>query len=458
MRLGPWIAIVLAAGLVSPLGSPPQARGASSDTRPNVLVIVTDDQRASGTLGVMPRTRHWFREQGVRYPNGVVTTPVCCPSRATILTGQYAHNHGVRTNLDATALDQGDTLQRYLHDAGYRTGIAGKFLNGWPLESNPAHFDRWTIFRGGYKRKLFNVDGQLKKTTQYSTTYVADRAATYLNAFENHDDQPWMLYVAPPAPHLPAYPQAKYAETDVGSWSGNPAVDEADRSDKPPSVQKGDVSLGAGRDLRERQLRTLFSVDDLVDGLMGKLAKLGERNGTLAVFLSDNGFFWGEHGLLGQRYPYEQSIRVPFFLRWPEHLSPGTTDRRLVANVDLMPTLLHAAGVPPDPQVPLDGRSLLLPGARDHLFLEHSAEEGKDVPSWGAILGPDIQYVEYYGATGEVVFREYYDLAADPWQLENLLGDGDSGNDPPASELDQLSEDVERGADCVGTEGPGACP
>jgi arylsulfatase A-like enzyme len=458
MRLGPLIVIVLAAGLVPQWGSPTQAQGASSDTPPNILFIVTDDQRAEGTLGPMPRTRHWFREQGIRFPNGFVTTPLCCPSRATILTGQYAHNHGVHTNLDATDLDQGDTVQRYLHDAGYRTGIAGKFLNGWPLESDPAHFDRWTIFKGGYKKKLYNVDGQLKKITQYSTTYVAGRAATYLSAFEARDDRPWMLYVAPAAPHLPAYPQAKYEETDVGSWNGNPAVKEADRSDKPPSVKESDVSLSMGRDLRKRQLRSLLSVDDLVDGLMRQLGRLEERSRTLAVFMSDNGFFWGEHGLLGKRYPYEQSIRVPFFLRWPQQLSPGTTDGRLVANVDLVPTILHATGVPPDPQTPLDGRSLLLPGARDQLFLEHTVEEGKDVPSWGAILGPDIQYVEYYGATGEVVFREYYDLVADPWQLENLLGDGDPANDPPASELDQLSEDVERGADCVGTEGPGACP
>lgn len=413
MRLG-RVAVALIAGLAPLMGLPPQARGTSSDTQPNILVIVTDDQRTGGTLNVMPRTRHWFREQGVRYPNGFVTTPVCCPSRATILTGRYAHNHGVHTNLDATALDQGTTVQRYLHDAGYLTGMAGKFLNSWPLESNPAHFDRWTIFKGGYKKKLFNVDGELKRITQYSTTFIAGRAAKYLNAFEARDDQPWMLYVAPSAPHLPAYPQAKYEETDVGSWSGNPAVDEADRSDKPPSVQESDVSLGAGRDLRERQLRSLLSVDDLVDDLMGELGQLEERNRTLAVFMSDNGFFWGEHGLLGKRYPYEQSIRVPLFLRWPQYLSPGTTDRRLVANVDLMPTILDATGVPSDPETPPDGRSLLLPGAREQLFLEHSAEEGKAVPSWGAILTPALLYVEYRDEAGGILFREYYDLATDP--------------------------------------------
>jgi arylsulfatase A-like enzyme len=446
------------AGLVPPLASPPRARGASSDTPPNILFIVTDDQRAAGTMSVMPRTRHWFREQGIRYPNGFVTTPLCCPSRATILTGQYAHNHGVETNLDATDLDQGETLQHYLHDAGYRTGIAGKFLNSWPIETKPAHFDRWTIFKAGYKKKLFNVDGKVKRIDEYSTTYIAGRAAKYVNAFEARDDQPWMLYVAPFAPHLPAQPQGKYKDTDVGSWSGNPAVKEADRSDKPPSVQKSDVSFSVGRNIRKRQLRSLLSVDDLVDGLMRQLGRLGERSRTLAVFLSDNGFFWGEHGLLGKRHPYDQAIRVPFFLRWPNHLSPGTTDRRLVANVDLMPTILEATGVPPDPQTPLDGRSLLQPGARERLFLEHMVQEGKAVPSWGAILEPDFQYVEYRNEAGGMLFREYYDLAADPWQLENLLGDGDPDNDPPAPELQELSQEVEQGAACVGTEGPEACP
>jgi arylsulfatase A-like enzyme len=456
MRLGPWIKGALLLGLVSPQGPPSQAAAAASEGRPNILFIVTDDQRGDGTLGPMSRTRHWFREQGVRFPKGFATTPLCCPSRATILTGQYAHNHGVHTNADATDLDEADTIQRYLKDAGYLTGIAGKFLNSWPVQSNPAYFDRWSIFRSGYRKKLFNVDGKVKRIDQYSTTYIAGRAATYLNAFEARDDRPWMLYVAPFAPHLPAQPQAKYEDADVGSWNGNPAVKEADRSDKPPWVRDSDATLGTGRYIRKWQLRTLLSVDDLVDGLMGKLGKLGERSRTLAVFLSDNGYFWGEHGLRGKRHPYDQAIRVPFFLRWPQHLPPGTTDHRLVANVDLVPTILDAVGV--TPEAPLDGRSLLQPGARDHLFLEHTGQEAFPVPSWGAIRGPDFQYVEYYGATGEVVFREYYDLAADPWQLENLLGDGDPANDPPASELDQLSDDVERGAHCVGTEGPGACP
>jgi arylsulfatase A-like enzyme len=458
MRLRPAIALAVLAALVSPLGLPSPAGGASSDTRPNILIVVTDDQRAGGTLGVMPRTRHWFRDGGVRYPNGFATTPVCCPSRASIFTGQYAHNHGVNTNLDATDLDQSDTVQRYLHDAGYRTGIAGKFLNSWPLDSDPSHFDRWTIFKGGYKNRHFNIDGRVRKVSKYSTTYIAGRAAKYLNAFEDHDDPPWMLDVAPFAPHLPAYPQAKYEDADVGSWTGNPAVDEADRSDKPPSVQGSDESLSTGRSARKAQLRSLLSVDDLVDRVMRQLGQLDEKSRTLAVFVSDNGFFWGEHGLLGKRYPYEQAISVPFFLRWPQHLPPGTTDQRLVANVDIVPTVLDAVDIPPDPNTPLDGRSLLLAGGRDHLFLEHWAQEDVPVPSWGAILAQDFLYVEYRDESEDLLFREYYDLATDPWQLENLLGDGDPANDPPAQELEQLSRDVERGAACVGTKGPTACP
>jgi arylsulfatase A-like enzyme len=133
---------------------------------PNILIIVTDDQRA-GTLGVMPQTRRWFQQQGTTYTNAFATTPLCCPSRSSILTGRYAHNHGVLKNFMGGRLDHATTIERRLDQAGYTTGIAGKFLNSWKPEDDPPNFDRWAIFNPhidpGYFNSRFNVNGKYKR-------------------------------------------------------------------------------------------------------------------------------------------------------------------------------------------------------------------------------------------------------------------------------------------------------
>src|SRR5919106_3542058 len=138
------------------------SRPAGTTKPPNILVIVTDDQRA-GTVRDMPKTRRWFGKGGVQFARAFVTTPVCCPSRASILTGQFAHNHGVRGNSHARRLEHSTTLQRYLRQAGYTTGFAGKLLNGWDVRRDPPYFDRWAVLDldTPYVRSKFNVDGRL---------------------------------------------------------------------------------------------------------------------------------------------------------------------------------------------------------------------------------------------------------------------------------------------------------
>jgi arylsulfatase A-like enzyme len=430
---------------------------ASLEPPPNVLVIVTDDQRA-GTLGVMPRTRHWFADRGVRYPNAFATTPLCCPSRASILTGQYAHNHGVLTNADTGQLDLSSTVQHHLRQEGYLTGLAGKFLNEWPVESDAPDLDRWAVYSppgstGGYSPSRFNVNGDLRTVERYSTDYLAARAAGFLRWFEARDDRPWFLYVAPFAPHLPATPAARHADAPVPRWNPGPAVGEPDRSDKPPSIRAKGFTADV-EEVRARQLRTLMSVDELVGTVRDTLRALGEERDTLAIFMSDNGFLWGEHRLMAKRVPYGLSIRIPLVARWPGHLAPGTVDPRLAANIDLTPTILEAAGIPLPAD--LDGRSLLEPGERQHLFLEYAFDTGSDVLSWQSVWTGTVQYTEWDEMGG--TFREYYDLDTDPWQLGNRLHDGNQENDPPPGTLDQLAGLVEAGASCAGTEGPGACP
>ena len=430
---------------------------AAEEVLPNVLIFVTDDQR-TGTMGVMRETLDWFDRRGVEYPRSVATTPVCCPSRASIMTGRYTHNHGVENNHSPQTLDERSTVQRYLQEAGYLTAITGKIFNNWPLQTEPRYWDRWSVQTQGYDYTKFNIDGRVERVEEYTTDFLAERALEYLRYFERRDASPWFLYVAPYAPHGPFKPADRHRRARVPAWTSNPAYEEADRSDKPPFVQSQHVSGLRVRKNREGQLRTLLAVDELVATVMEQLGKDGERNGTLAFFVSDNGFFWGEHGVGDKRLPYLQAVNVPFYARWPDRLPSGVADGRLAANVDITPTILEAAGLVPDPEFPLDGRSLLAPDARDHILLEYPFDEATEVPPWAAYLDERRQYTEYYGLDGEVTYREFYDLKDDPWQLLNLLGDADEANDPSETEIARLSVTLARERRCVGTEGADACP
>ena len=171
------VRVVGVAGVADPEPCAPGGDAAlSTSSGPNILLIVTDDQRAAvDTMSVMPKTRALFEDQGTNFPNYVVTTPLCCPSRSSIFSGRYAHNTGVQTNTDAAdvqAFDQQATIQAYLHEAGYQTGIAGKFFNTWPVGQDPPNFDRWAIFGGGYVDPVFNVDGTVRIHPGYSTNVL----------------------------------------------------------------------------------------------------------------------------------------------------------------------------------------------------------------------------------------------------------------------------------------------
>jgi len=440
-------------------GAPgPRVAAQVAVARPNVLLIVTDDQRV-GTMQRMPATKRWFRRGGTRFTNAFATTPLCCPSRASIMTGRYSHNHGVRTNDDAPILDHRTTLQAYLGSAGYRTVVLGKLFNRWVLD--PPYFDAWRTFDGvaAYRNARFNIDGVRTVVPGYSTDYFAEEAARAIRSFEVEEDRPWFLYVAPYAPHSPYRPANRHRKADVGRWKGTPATLESDRTDKPPWVQaKGARKRKASR-IRRDQLRTLLAVDDMVDRVFRAMRNTGELRDTLAIYLSDHGLLWGEHGLLQKQSPYKPSVRIPLFVRWPGQVPGRVADPRLAATVDVAPTVLQAAGVIPATDAPIDGRSLLAPSSRDRLLLEFTRRVTKSVPTWAALWTEMAQYVEYYDdATGEVAYREYYDLVNDPWQLVNLLGDADPSNDPPPDELAQLTTQLSRDRGCRGVEGKEACP
>ena len=425
---------------------------------PNILIIVTDDQRTD-SMEVMPKTSKYFRDEGKWFPNGFSTTPVCCPARASIFSGRFVHNHGVM-NFTPYELDQETTLQARLKASGYRTAFYGKYLNQWAREDNPPFFDDWAAFPQSngstYIGDKYNVNGDIIiDGDTYSTDLLRDRAFNFLEGAESEGgDRPWLMYLSTPGAHLPYTAEPRFADAPVNRWEGNDAVFETDLSDKPPHVRrphKGKCDFDCGRSIREQQHRTLMSVDVMVDEVMRKLEELGQADNTLAVFVSDNGSMWGEHGLGNKRFPYPPSSNVPFGIRWPEEVEPGI-DKRIVSIVDIAPTALDAAKVDSGTDSEIDGRSLLDNWRRKEMLLEHWPS--KTVPAYGSLWSKDYQYVEYYARNlSRVTFREYYDLRTDPWQLDNLLAPG-SPSDPSERKLEKLSDRLNRFRVCEGDNCP----
>ena len=404
--------LVLATGFVA------EARG-QSESRPNVLLIMTDDQRA-GAYATMPDTMRLFREGGRHYPNAIATTPLCCPSRASFMTGRFAHNHGVTLLTNPENLDQATTLQYQLGQAGYRTGLVGKYLNAWNDRPIP-HFG----FEAN-RAQPYYLDGT------YTTTVNRKAAISFLNSSENEDARPWMLFITVFAPHEPAIPEGKYADAPVPKFTGNPAHNETDRSDKPPYVREQHWSKAEVAPIRADMFRTLYSVDDLVQAVFARMDVLGEQD-TIAFFTSDNGYMWAEHGLRQKRHAYDESVKVPMFVRWPGRVPAGSRDTTLAANIDIAPTIYEATGVTPNHV--MDGRSLLAPRSRAYVLME---EWDAPVP-WRGLWSPTESYIEYNDG-----FQEDYG-ADDLWQLTNDFLDDEPGNEA------QLHDLLEQQSGCAGT-------
>jgi arylsulfatase A-like enzyme len=425
-----------------------------SGDRPNVMIILTDDQRSDQTFDVMPKTRSWLIEGGTRFPNGYVTTPLCCPARSTLMSGRYMHNHTVYDNGQDEKLDKDWTLARYLQDAGYRTAMAGKYLVGYPRTSAPPNYDRYAVTTGGYNDVPFNVDGTTR-TVPYSTDFIGQITNTFLDDFEADDARPWFMYVTPQAPHSDFEPADRHVNAPVPAFVPSPAFDD-DKSDTAPFLENLNRTMGETVFEHDNQLRTLLSVDEMVDSIMKRLEANGELADTLIIYSSDNGYHWGEFGVRGKGLPFSESVRVPYVVRWPGHVDAGATDGRLVANVDFLPSILDAAGIsPPTVGYPFDGRSIFSSYSRQESLTEfHTGYH--DYPSWASIRTHDWFYAEYYGSDDRAItFREYYDLAADPYQLTNLLKDSSAANDP---DVPTLSARLARYRNCVGTTGTNACP
>lgn len=455
------VCVTLGASLLVAGHAPALLKGERADAaedRTNVLVIVTDDQRFD-SLEVLPKTQRLLSDNGTRFTNAFATTPACCPSRASIFTGRYVHNHGVFTNNGAATvnLDQTTTLQARLQEHGYKTALFGKYLNRWDVNEPPPYFDRYTVAAGhAYRNALWNIQGRPTIVRKYSTRFIEEQALGFLTSGSARRN-PWLAYVTFTAPHAPFAPERKYRRAPVPRFEPDPSVFEEDRSDKPPWVQERNTPMSTVRRQRRGQMRTLMSVDDSVRNLMQALARTGQASNTLVFFISDNGYLHGEHSLQGKTTPYLPSVRVPLMLRWPVGSPRGVVDDRIVANIDIAPTVMDALDLPVSGDE-MDGRSLLdASWERDRLLLEHWARAKRTTPDWSGLVAPDHQYVEYYedqDVGGEPIFAEYYNIAADPYQLDNLVPDAPTGT----ATMPMLSQRLAEDRECRGTQGPGACP
>ncbi len=387
-----------------------------NDQRPNFLIIVTDDQRFD-TMQYMPYTQQLIFDQGVTFSHGYVTTPYCCPSRASILTGMYAHNHYVHLNEDKLKFR---TVVDDLHNNGYYTGLVGKYLNSWSDNPRP-EFDYWVSFWGGTPKRYYdprlNINGVRGKRVGYITYLLRDRVLEFLDK-ASQQSKPFLLFFTPNAPHDPFTP----ANEDLGLYLDIPKYrppnfNEADVSDKThfiqnrPPLTEDDIT---GTDaLRLAQIQTLASLDRSISEIMKKLKQIGELDNTVIIFISDNGLHWGEHRLNSKSSAYEESVKVPFAMRYPRLIPKPYTDGRLVANIDIAPTIYELSETPiPDT---VDGLSLTKLFSKDttwrtHLLLEAWPDRGH----WTEIHTDQYVYIET-----DNDLSEFYDLKADPYQLDN---------------------------------------
>jgi N-acetylglucosamine-6-sulfatase len=415
---------------------------ASAAEKRNIVFILIDDLRydAFGFMGhpfVETPNIDSLAKDGVVFSNAFVTTSLCSPSRASILTGLYAHKHGILNN--STSLpDSIPTFPRELQRAGYKTGFIGKWHMGGETDEPRPGFDRWVSFRGQgvYNDPTLNIDGKQEEVKGYTTDLLTDQAVDFI---ESSAGKPFMLYLSHKAVHADFHPADRYK----GCYSDKPiphpatmANTEENYAGKPDWVRAqrdswhGVDGMYNGTTDFDKFVRdyceTLRAVDDSVGRVVEALKKKGQLESTLLVFTSDNGFLFGEHGLIDKRCMYEPSIRVPLIVHCPEVAKGGITRPEMILNVDFAPTFLAASGM----EVPslMQGKSFwnLLSeaekeGWRDAFLYEYFWERSfPQTPTVFGVRTDRYKLMQYHGIWDRY---EMYDLQEDPQEQKNLLAD-----------------------------------
>lgn len=409
---------------------------------PNIILILLDDMNYAEDL-YMPLLQEKVATQGMQFTQSYTVSPFCCPARASILRGQYVHNHGVLGNGGADGgFDQfhnsgleSETIATWMQGLGYRTGLVGKYLNGYGITRSlenyvPPGWDEWyALVRQPYYNVTL-VENGVRVTyasTDYQTDILADKAKSFVERF-NSDPRPFFLYLTPTAPHSPWTPAARHKGAYAGLTAPRPAsFNEEDVSDKPTYVR--DLPLLTTADITKidnsfpTRMESLLAVDEAISGLIDMLGQIGQLDNTYIFFTSDNGWHQGEHRLIETKgVPYEESIRMPMAVKGPG-ISAGALRSELVANIDLAPTFVELAGGTM-PSI-ADGRSLvpILTNQqplqwRKRVMVEGISESQDRIPQYRSMRTLRYSFSDYYNI-GE---KEMYDLTLDPYELGNIYG------------------------------------
>jgi len=431
---------------------------AGPSERPNVVVVFTDDQR-SDCLGIHPKpllgmkTPHLDRlaREGAWFENMFVTTSLCSPSRASFLSGLYAHTHGVMNNFTDYPNDLA-SYPRRLHAAGYHTAYIGKWHMGEQDDRKRPGFDYWITHKGQgkYYDTTFNVNGRRQVVKGYYTTVVTKMAVDWIER-QRDASRPFLLILGHKAPHGPFVPEEKYRHTydhlripypdsafdletkpdwvkqRLDTWHGIYGPLYEFRKNFPDRSPEG---VERFEDFVRSYTGTINSVDDSVGAVYAALARIGQLDNTVFVFTSDNGFLLGEHGMIDKRTMHEPSIRVPLIVRYPRRIAPGTRITRQVLNIDLAPSILELCQAPPLENI--HGRSwapLLADESapwRKAWYYEYNYEKQFPyTPNVRGVRTDRWKYVHYPHGDGgpDRHMAELYDLQADPEERHNLIND-----------------------------------
>lgn len=413
-----------------------------SVTPRNMIFILSDDHRYD-FMGFIGRPKFLqtpnmdrMARNGAHLENAFVTTSLCSPSRASVLTGQYSHKHGVVDN--NTMIPEGTIFfPQYMQQVGYETAMIGKWHMGDQKDDPRSGFDKWVSFRGQgeYYDPILNIDGERVEARGYISDLLTDYAIEWLN---KDRDNPFFLYLSHKAVHAMFKPAkrhfGKYENVDleypksmgVKASEGLPQWVREQRN----SYHGVDFMYHGEMDFDtfyKRYCETLLGLDESIGRLLDALEEKGLAKSTLVMYMGDNGFSFGEHGLIDKRHMYEESMRVPFLAYCPDLIKPGTKVKQMIQNIDIAPTLLQAAGLKP-PEY-MDGRSFLkiLEGQeviwRDAVFYEYYWERAfPHTPTVHGIRTDRYKFMHYHGIWD---IDELYDLQNDPDEMHNLIASSD---------------------------------